>query len=384
MKRALILASVASMIDQFNMENINILKKMGYQVDVACNFEFGSSTSQERVNMFQQELIQNNINPYQIPIPREITKLKEMFIAYKIVNKLVNQNHYEIIHCHSPIGGVIARLASRNARNRGTRMIYTAHGFHFFKGAPKKKWIIFYPIEKICAHFTDYLITINKEDYHLAIDKNFPAKNIEYVPGIGIDTEKQKNIIIDEKKRKAEFAINDEFILISVGELNQNKNHETIIKAISKIDLPLKYIICGKGERLDHLKDLTTSLELQDKVIFAGYRSDVDELLKMSDMFCFPSYREGLSVALMEAMATGLPVVCSNIRGNKDLINDGKGGYLVSSGDSNAFRIAILNLMKNRKLSLAMGQYNTEKIKAFDRNVVDKKMLKIYSSIAKP
>jgi len=372
------LASVASMIDQFNMQNIEALQNLGYQVDVACNFEFGSSTSQERVNEFKEELIEKRINPYNIIIPRKITKVTNMVTAYRDVKKILAQNHYEIVHCHSPIGGVIARLASIPSRRKGTKVIYTAHGFHFFTGAPPKNWVIFYPIEKFCARFTDCLITINKEDYQRAVEDKFPAKKIEYVPGIGIDTEYQNNMVIDKKKKKAEFGINDEVTLISVGELNENKNHEIIIKAVSNIDLPLKYIICGKGEKLDYLKGLTISLGVQNKVIFTGYRSDVDELLAMSDIFCLPSYREGLSVALMEAMSAGLAVVCSKIRGNVDLVEQGKGGYLAEPNDVDGLRNAIYQIMTNDKLRLKMSQFNLNKIKFFNEDIVKEKMVAIY------
>ena len=378
MKKVLMLASVASMIDQFNMDNINLLQDLDFKIDVACNFEYGSSTSQERVHKFKQELTQKNISTYHIPIPRNITKIKDMIIAYETVKKILNENKYEIIHCHSPIGGVIARLASRGARKKGSKVIYTAHGFHFYKGSSIKNWMIFYPIEKFCACFTDYLITINKEDYRRAVDDKFPARNIVYVPGVGIDTEKQHNLIIDVEKKKSEFGIVGECVLLSVGELNQNKNHETIIKAISMINSPIKYIICGKGEKLAFLTDLVNSLELEDKVIFAGFRNDVDELLKMSDIFCFPSYREGLSVALMEAMAAGLPIVCSNIRGNVDLVENARGGYLSDPNDVDEFAESIQKLISDENSRRKMSESNIRDIQKFGIEKVNNQMKVIY------
>ncbi|MEH7085348.1 glycosyltransferase family 4 protein [Neobacillus drentensis] len=378
MKRALMLASVASMIDQFNMNNIAILQDLGYRVDVATNLEFGSSTSQERVYKFKQELLQQKINPFHIPFPRQITNIKNMFSAYKIVRKLINQNQYEIIHCHSPIGGVIARLASMSARRKGTRVLYTAHGFHFFHGAPKQNWLIFYPIEKICARFTDCLITINTEDFLQATSKKFPAKRIMYVPGVGINSEGIKQVFIDKSKKKAEFGIKDECVLLSVGELNDNKNHEVIINALVQIDRPIKYILCGKGEKLDYLKNLTKELNIEDKVIFTGFRTDISEIMHICDIFCFPSYREGLSVALMEAMASGLPIVCSEIRGNVDLVKDQKGGYLLNPDDVNAFGKRIEKLVNDKELRISMGQFNMDYIKEYDFKIVNKNMESIY------
>lgn len=378
MKKVLMLASVASMIDQFNKENIVILEELNFQVDVACNFEYGSSTSQERVQQFKKELNKKNISTFHVPMPRNITNIKDMVISYKKVRDIVKENKYDIIHCHSPIGGVIARLASRKARKLGSKVIYTAHGFHFYNGSSIKNWAFFYPVEKLCARFTDYLITINKEDYKRAIDHKFPARNIVYIPGVGIDTEKQHNLVIDVEKKKSEFGITGECILLSVGELNQNKNHETIIKALSMTNSPIKYIICGKGERLAYLTGLVNRLELEDKVIFAGYRNDVDELLKMSDIFCFPSYREGLSVALMEAMASGLPIICSDIRGNVDLVESGKGGYLSDSTDVEGFAENIQKLISDENFRKKMGESNIRYIQKFGIEKVNNQMKAIY------
>ena len=378
MKKVLMLASVASMIDQFNRDNIAILEDMDFQIDVACNFEYGSSTSQERVKQFKKELNQKNISTFHVPMPRSITKIKDMFSSYKAVWNILNENKYEIIHFHSPIGGVIARIASRKARKRGSKVIYTAHGFHFYKGSSIKNWIFFYPIEKLCARFTDYIITINKEDYQRAIDNNFSARKILYVPGVGVDIEKQQNIVTSIEQKKIEFGITDEYVLLSVGELNHNKNHETIINAICMIDFPIKYIICGKGEKKDYLDDLVQRLGLEVKVIFAGYRNDIDELLKMSDIFCFPSYREGLSVALMEAMAAGLPVICSNIRGNVDLIENVRGGYLSEPNDVVGFSENIKKLISDKNERIKMSNNNKKDIQKFGKIKVNNQMRQIY------
>lgn len=378
MKKVLMLASVASMIDQFNKENIVILEELNFQVDVACNFEYGSSTSQERVQQFKKELNKKNISTFHVPMPRNITNIKDMVISYKKVRDIVKENKYDIIHCHSPIGGVIARLASRNARRLGSKVIYTAHGFHFYNGSSIKSWVFFYPIEKLCARFTDYIITINKEDYQRAINSNFSARKILYVPGVGVDIGKQQSIVTNIEQKKKEFGIIDEYVLLSVGELNHNKNHETIINAISMIDFPIKYIICGKGEKLDYLEDLVQRLGLEEKVIFAGYRNDIDELLKMSDIFCFPSYREGLSVALMEAMAAGLPVICSNIRGNVDLIESGRGGYLSEPNDVEAFAENIKQLIADKNERIKMSNNNKKDIQKFGKIKVNTQMRQIY------
>ncbi len=378
MKKALMLSSVASMIDQFNMENIKILKSLGYEVHVLANFSFGNTTSDERTKEFKEELENMGIKVYNVPIPRKITAIKEMISSYKKIKKVCSENNYDILHCHSPIGGVLARFAFKDFRKKGGKLIYTAHGFHFFKGAPIKNWIIFYPIEKFCSRYTDCLITINKEDYKRA--KNFKAKEVKYVPGIGVDTKKIKDI---KKNRKIlnEFNIKDEVVLVSVGELSNRKNHKVILKALEKVKGNFKYIICGQGAKKEELIKLSKELNLQEKVEFLGYRQDVKEILKASDIFCFPSKQEGLPVALMEAMASGLPVICSDIRGNKDLIENKKGGYLLKSYDMDEYSIKIQELIENKVLREEMGNFNLEKIKDFDRKKVNTIMEEIYNEL---
>ncbi|MCU9612331.1 glycosyltransferase family 4 protein [Caldibacillus lycopersici] len=365
------------------MNNIRLLQSMGLKVDVACNFQVGNTTSDERVNTFMKELNQLSIDTYDITFPREVSNIKNMYRSYKLVKRLVAENRYEIIHCHSPIGGVIARLAAKNARkNYGTKVIYTAHGFHFYRGAPLKNWLLFYPIEKLISHHTDYLITINKEDYKMAITKKFAANKIVYMPGIGINTEEMSLPYVDKLRKMEEFGVKDEKILLSVGELNKNKNHEIIIKAISNIKDPLKYIVCGKGNELENLQTLCKELNIENKVIFAGYRNDIKELLQIADVFCFPSLREGLSVSLMEAMVAGLPVVGSKIRGNIDLICEDDGGYLLNPHDEVLFQHKIELLIRKQYLREQMGNFNREYIKYFDWKRVNVIMETIYIEAA--
>ena len=378
MKKALMLSSVASMIDQFNMENINILKNLGYEVHVLANFSFGNTTSDERTKEFKKELEDMGIKVYNVPIPRKITAIKEMISSYKEIKEICKENKYDILHCHSPIGGVLARFAFKEFRKKGGKLIYTAHGFHFFKGAPIKNWLIFYPIEKLCARYTDCLITINKEDYKIA--QKFKTKKVTYIPGIGIDTEKIKNIKRDREILN-KFGIKDEVVLVSVGELSDRKNHKVILEALEKIEDDYIYIICGQGEKKEELVNLSKKLKIQNKVKFLGYRQDIKEILKASDIFCFPSKQEGLPVALMEAMASGLPVVCSNIRGNSDLIEEKKGGYLLEYNNSYEFLIKIHELINNDSLRKEMGEFNLEKIKDFDRKKVNNLMEEIYSEL---
>lgn len=379
MKKVLMLASVASMIDQFNMQNIAILQEQGYEVHVAANFEQGSTSSNERVEQFKKELKEKDISYFQIDFSRNVSNMPQNIKAYKQIKKLLKDNKYEFIHCHSPIGGVCGRLA---AKVTNTKVIYTAHGFHFYKGSPKLNWIIYYPIEKVLSHITDVLITINKEDYELA-KKSMKAKRVEYVPGVGVDTNKFDEVIIDKNKKRKELGLSkDNIVLLSVGELNKNKNHEVIIRALAKLNNPnIHYIIAGRGNLESYLDELSKELNIEKQVHLLGFRTDISELYSISDIFCFPSYREGLSVALMEAMASGLPVICSKIRGNIDLIIDKKGGYLCNSNMVQEYEKSISELINNIDKRKKISEYNLNFIKSYDEAIVNTNMDKIYSLI---
>ncbi len=380
--RALMLASVASMIDLFNDDNIECLLELGCEVDVATNFESGSITSQERVDAYRQELTQRGIRTYQIPIPRSIAKIGSILRSYRLVKKLVRENVYQIVHCHSPIGGVICRLACRKSRKQyGTKVIYTAHGFHFFKGASKKAWLIYYPVEKLCSRFTDVCITINSEDYEAA--QKMHAKRNCFVHGIGIHSERFERPSGSRELLRTAFGfLADDYVFMSTGQLSVRKNQSAVIHALAKIaDKRVKYLVIGAGELGNSLHRLAEELKVADRVIFAGYRADVHDLLHCVDAFIFPSLQEGLPVALMEAMAAGLPIVCSRIRGNVDLIQENEGGLLCDCHDVQtiADAMAKIRLLDREKLA----QHNAEVIKHYDISVVKDEMTAIYGAMLK-
>jgi len=373
---ALMTASVASMIDSFNMDNISLLKQLGYQVHVATNFE-ENNISSERIAAFKKKLDAQGVRYFHIPMPRNPTNLTAVLKSYRCMQLLVNEWEYSLVHCHSPTGGVVARLACRKARKNGTTVIYTAHGFHFFKGAQLLNWLLFYPIEWFCSLFTDVLITINQEDFSRA--KAFRAKRVTYVPGIGVHTEQFRDVQIEREKKRNQLGFtNRDFVFASVGELSVRKNHEVIIRALAKMKNHFaKYLIVGDGALLHSLKQQVIDLGLEDCVIFAGYRNDIVELLHAADAFVFPSLQEGLPVALMEAMSVGMPIVCSRIRGNTDLIEDGMGGYVVDPCDIDGFSDAMKKIMAGN--CSEMGNVNINTMKKFDVSVVTAEMEKIYS-----
>ena len=273
MKRAMMYASVASMIQQFNMENIRLLLEQGYEVDVACNMEQGSTITQEKIETMKQDLETMGVNVFHIPVPRNITAVGGILNSFRASKQLMNERNYSLIHCHSPIGGMICRLANRFSKGYGkTRMIYTAHGFHFYKGAPKKNWLMFYPVEWFCSQYTDVLITINQEDYALAKSK-MKAKQVVYVPGVGVDlkkincAEENRGILCKELGTKP-----DDILMLSVGELNDNKNHSAIIQMMGSLPENCHYVICGQGAAKERLEQLAEKNGYCNRLHLLGYQ----------------------------------------------------------------------------------------------------------------
>ncbi len=371
-KKALQLASVASMIDQFNIPNIKILIELGYKVDVVADFTHPGNITTERCKELKKRLYDMGVGVYDIAIPRSLN-FRAIINAYRQVKHLITTEKYSLIHCHSPIGGVICRQAAKSERKKGTRVIYTAHGFHFYDGAPLKNWIVFYPIEKWFSRYTDVLITINKEDYKRASEK-FHAKKTVYVPGIGVDTKIFAPGNDGREKIRTELGLLDsKTMILSVGELNENKNHISVIKAIK--ELGLVYVIVGKGEKKYELekaaKDNSVDLRLM------GYRNDVADFYKAADVYVLPSIREGLNVSLMEAMATGLPVAAGNIRGNRDLVDNNEGLFEPTSIDEIKSAIKYL-LNADKKI---ISAHNIEKIKNFDKTAVNRVIYTVYGEL---
>ena len=374
------LASVASMIDQFNMPNIVLLQKLGYQVDVACNFIEGNTCSDERVAELKQKLQDMHVRCYQIDFARNIKHMGQNMRALRQVEGLMKQNGYAFCHCHSPIGGVVARIAGHRTR---TKVIYTAHGFHFYQGAPVMNWLVYYPVEKMLSRWTDVLITINHEDYKLA-KKKFKMKKLTYVPGIGIDTQRECLSQNEKEEKRKELGIpQDAFLITNAAEFTPNKNQKTVIEAIEQLHNPnIYFVMCGIGEKKAELEQYVKEHGLEEHIRFVGFRNDLHEILQTSDCFVLSSFREGLSVALMEAMAEGLPVVCGRIRGNVDLVKNGFGGLLLAPEDIKAYENAFIKLyeMRQRKPGMyeQMGITNQKNIKMFGRNAVEQVMENVY------
>ena len=326
----------------------------------------------------QLKCLDYDITFYDQNIYRNIFDIKNNCKGYRRLCKMLEEHpDIKIIHCNTPIGGVIGRLCGKKY---GKKVIYTVHGFHFYKGAPLVNRTIFKWIEQWMARYTDILITINKEDYEAA--QKFTLKKggrTVYVPGIGINSKVFDSIVVDKVAKKQEIGVPaDAHLCLGVGDLNDNKNVVTMIKAVTKSPATVHLALCGFGPLEGQLRDLCKSLNVEDRVHFLGFRTDVSELYKASDFLFMASKREGLPRTTMEAMCAGIPCLCSKIRGNTDLIDEGKGGFLVPPLDADGFAEAIKRLIENPVLREEMGNYNRKKVKAFDIEIVKSKMLGIY------
>lgn len=371
MKKILFISNITNKITNYTKSSILISQSLGYDFHLASN-----------LSNFSDDVSKYNITVHHIDInrfPFHINNIK----AYLQMLSLMKKEKFDLIHCNTPIGGVLGRLCGYKAKI--PVIIYTAHGFHFYKGASLLNKTLYKWAEKWMSKFTDVIITINREDYLSA--QKFKLRNngkVYYVPGVGIDTEIiNKAVSIREDINRQIGTNNESCLIISVGELNKNKNNKIIIKVLGKINNPnIHYLICGTGNKQKQLLILSKKYHIQNNIHFMGYRTDVPNLLKSCDIFALPSYREGLSRSLMEAMGCGLPCIVSNIRGNIDLIMENKGGYLCNCDNKEDYRRAIYNLYIDNQLRKNMGYYNMEYVKIFDSKNVERIVKNIYSKTA--
>lgn len=384
MKKVLLLASVSSMIEQFNQLNIKLLQELGCEVHVITSFGKASNLSPEKNEAFKNELKKMNVTFFDVPISRSIYS-SDNVKSFQLINKILTEHKYQMIHCQSPVGGVITRIAAKNLRKTGTKVIYTAHGFHFYKGAPLLNWLLYYPLEKLLSKYTDCLITINEEDYKTANKKRFKTHDIQLVNGVGVNLDKfvQQTQYSKNELRKQYSYSEKELILINVAELNDNKNQAFLINSIShlKNTIPsIRLLLIGKGELENNYKKQLKDLNLMDKVELLGYRQDIPNLMGLSDICVTSSKREGLPVNILESMSTGIPIVAVNNRGSRELIEHGINGFLSSQKELDKFEDYIEQLWKNPTLIEKMGKINRKKVYKYSQENVSQQLKAIYSN----
>lgn len=321
--KVLFVTNAASFIVLFNMNNIRMLLDMGCEVQIATNFHEGNTCSPQRIQSMKETLDLWGVPYYQVNFGRSPLAIGKNAKAYQQLRDLAVKEQYTFIHCHTPMGAVLARLVGKRTN---IPVMYTAHGFHFYSGAPLKNWLLYYPVEKFLARYTQSLVTINHEDYERAKAK-LPAKEVSYIHGIGIDLERFAHAKTeDDEREKVELRASlgleaDDKMLLSVGELIPRKNQEPMIRAFAKMNNPkLHYFVCGIGPLRESLEGLVKELHMENNIHFLGFRNDINALCRACDLYVFPSLQEGLPVALLEAVASSTPTICSDIRGNNDLV----------------------------------------------------------------
>lgn len=356
MKKILITSTELMMI-QFLVPHVKHLSEQGYHVEIACS-EVGGRMEDVRNALGSVVKKIHILRLERSPVsPRN-------FLGYGDLRRLLKKNRYDVIWTNEPVMGVVTRLAANKYRRSGTKVVYMCHGFHFYKGASLPNWLIFYPIERILSRFCDVIVTINREDEARA--KTFAVPRVEYIHGIGVNTQRLHQRC-DQSDIRRELGLKETDVLVlSVGELNDNKNQQMIIRALARLQDPdIHYILCGKGEKLDYLETLAKKLRLDENVHFLGYRNDVVDICYQSDVFAHASRREGISVASLEAMYCGLPVVMSTVRGAEDYLSDGVSGFLRDADDVEGFAEAIGFLRQNKDQAYLFGQRNREAVKPY-------------------
>lgn len=368
MKKILYIATSDIHLHIFHRPYISWLTSIGCQVDIAVENRGG--------NIF--ELVSHT---YYLDFPRSLFR-KSLFKAYKELKRIIDTGQYDLVHCHTPIPSMLTRIAARNARKNGTKVLYTAHGFHFYKNAPLKRWLVYYTAEFLLSKLTDGIVTINKEDYGYINGKMLHGDSW-YIPGIGVDSNRFKPVTFQEKASLRDFyGYHDtQFILLYTAEFIPRKNHEFIIRAVSQIKafIPeLKVIFAGKGILMEEMKQLSLSLDLAQTIDFLGFRTDIERLCAISDIGISASKHEGLGLGLVEQMMCRVPVLATVDRGHKELIESGYNGFLFKQNDTNAFKEKLLYLYKQPKKRIEMGNNAFEKAKGFDIQNSLKAMKAVY------
>lgn len=373
MKKVLYVATLLSHICQFHLPYLKLFKEQGYEVHVAA-----------RDNLAEKNGLQLKYTDkhFEVPFRRSPFNVKNI-AAYKELKSVLKNEQYDLIVCNTPVGGIITRLVAQKYRKKGTKVIYIAHGFHFYKGASKKNWLLYYPIEKHFAKKCDVLVTINQEDYLIAKEK-FKTR-VEHIHGIGVDAKRYFPIRTSEKgKRKIELGYDpNEFVVLVVGELLTNKNQIQAIKAVEELvnkGKRIKLLIAGNGKTRQDLERYVDERGLKENINFLGYCTHLEDYQSCVDLGVSCSIREGLGLNVIEAMMSGNTFVATKNRGHNELIVDGENGFLVDVGDEQSLSERILFLMENNNERERMEKEALKRSALYALDNVEKEMWEIITS----
>ncbi|MCR5736894.1 MAG: glycosyltransferase family 4 protein [Eubacterium sp.] len=357
MSKRLLITSTDLMMVQFLIPHVIYLSENGFEVEIACSDVGG------RMDEIREKLkgVVKDIHIVRlVRSPASPTNFK----GYGDMKKVINRGNYDVIWTNEPVMGVTTRLAARKARKKGTKVIYMVHGFHFYEGAPKVNWMMFYPIEKFAGHFCDNVVTMNLEDFNRA--KKMKLPDVKYIHGIGMNPYRLSEGEVKNDIRSELGIREDAPIVLSIGELSKRKNQKTIVSAMAMMKKKdVHYLLCGKGDQLENLTNQAKELGIDSRVHFLGYRTDVVDICKQANVFVMPSLHEGLPVAALESMYSGVPMVVAKIRGLVDIIVDGKNGFLCHPDDSERFAEKIECLLNDSELSNKMVEQNKEIVVPF-------------------
>ncbi len=375
MKKILYVATVRSHIGQFHINFLQLLKSRGFEIHGAYrdNSEDKPGLDLSVIDKTYEILFRRN--------PLRAENLK----AYWQLKKVIASEDFCLIHCHTPVGGVVTRLAAVAARKKGTIVVYTAHGFHFFKGAAKKNWAIFYPVEKVLAKYTDAIITMNREDYERA--KKFRCRHVYFVHGVGIDVDKFHCFDEKEKEKlRKKYGFDDELLLVYPADISVRKNQKMLIETAAQLrqmapGLKFKILMPGQPILREQMEQFANEKGVSENCCFMGYRRDIQQLVGMSDIMVSSSKQEGLPVCIMEAMACGKPIICTKVRGNEDLVTPDVNGFLCDLDDVNDMAEKIYYLYQNPARMKQMGDASRQLIDKYSKDAVNEELWNIYTDL---
>lgn len=369
MKR-LLLTCTDLMAIQFLVPHVKHLSQNGFSVELACS-DVGGRMDELKAALNGIALV-HTVRLVRSPFSPENRN------GYGDLKKIIDGNRWDVIWTNEPVMGVMTRFAAKTARKHGTKVVYMVHGFHFYKGAPLRNWLLYYPVERYCSRLCDMIVTINQEDYARA--RTFHAERVEKIDGIGVDVRRFAECMADRSGMRTELGIPENaFFTVSVGELKKHKNHEVMIRALARANDPqIYYGICGRGELLEPLQKLAAELGIGKRVIFFGYRRDIPEILHAADLFAFPSERDGLGLAALEAMASGLPLLTSSIRGVSDYVADGVSGFSYAPNDAAGFAEGLLRYRNDAQLCDRIGRHNAEAVKRYDIHAIESVLCRLF------
>ena len=353
-KHVLVVCHLGRHYRKFGYYDIRTFSEAGYKVSFAANF---SESEQDRVDADSLTLIN-------LPFKRRPIEYANLTSLVKLYH-IIKDKKYTFVHCESPVGGVITRIACIFAGYKN--VYYTAHGFHFYRGAPVVNWILYFPIEFILNLFTKKTIVINQEDFLLA-KRLFINKSIFYLPGIGLNVANVVNTRICRGEKNINFSDND-IVIISVGELSKRKNQIVLLKAMDYLNktgllrkFSIKTLIVGTGDDEKYLRTYVANHGLSEIVVLLGQRKDVRSLLELSDIYVSTSRMEGLPISVLEAMDAKLPLILSNCRGNRELVEEGYNGYLFQFDEYKTLAERIVEMAVDRKKRMEYGEASYKKV----------------------